>query len=137
MDPRVMIVDDDAGVLFLHELMVRESGMSENIRTFNSAEKGLAHLRESLGKGEKFLVFLDINMPGMSGWDFLKTLENLDFHTNVYVIMVTSSVDRSDREESGKYRHVVDFIEKPLNLETCKIVMNHEELKKAFLNGMD
>jgi len=137
MDSQILIVDDNAGILFLHELMARESGMSENVEAFDNAEKGLTFLKSSLHSGKEFLVFLDINMPKMSGWDFLETLEKLDHNEHVHVVMVTSSVNRSDREKSGRYRHVVDFIEKPLSMETCKKIMNRKELKKVFVNGMD
>ena len=136
-DSQIIIVDDNAGVLFLHELMVRESGMPGNIETFDGAEKGLSFLRNRLESGQELLVFLDINMPAMSGWDFLEKLEELEYTENVHVVMVTSSVNRSDREKSGRYRHVVDYIEKPLSIETCKKVMNHDELKRMFTNGVD
>lgn len=132
MSSQVLIVDDNAGILFLHELMVRESGISEDIEAFDSAEKGLTFLRSRLESGKNFLVFLDINMPVMSGWDFLETLESMGPHENVYVVMVTSSVNRSDREKSDRYRHVIDFIEKPLSMETCKSIIHHKELKKVF-----
>ncbi len=133
MGLQVMIVDDNEGVLFLHELMVRESGMSDNIKVFDGAEKCLIFLRSRLKTEKNFLVFLDINMPEMSGWDFLETLESMDPHENVFVVMVTSSVNRSDREKSDRYRHVIDFIEKPLSMETCKNIIHHKELKKVFL----
>lgn len=137
IDSQIVIVDDNEGILFLHELMVRESGMSENIITFDGAEKGFSFLRNSLDSGKEFLVFLDINMPGMNGWEFLESLEKLDHNENVHVVMVTSSVNRSDREKSGRFRHVVDFIEKPLSIETCKKIMSHKELGKVFMNGID
>lgn len=136
MRPQVLIVDDDAGVLFLHNLMVRESGISENINTFNSADKGLSFLRSRIENGKKFLVFLDINMPVISGWDFLETLEHLDPDINVYVVMVTSSVNRSDREKASEYSHVIDFLEKPLTIDTCTEIMNHQKLKDLF-DGRD
>jgi len=137
MGLQVLIIDDNAGILFLHELMVRESGMSENIEAFDGAEKGLTFLRGSLEKRREFLVFVDINMPAMSGWDFLETLEKLDHNENVHVIMVSSSANRFDREKSLRYRHVVDFMEKPLSIEICKTVMSRKELKKVFENGAD
>lgn len=137
MGSQIVIVDDNLGILFLHELMVRESGMSEDIETFDGAEKGLDFLKGKLESGQELLVFLDINMPAMNGWEFLESLEKLDHNENVHVVMVTSSVNRADREKSGRYINVVDFIEKPLSIETCKKIMSHKELGKVFMNGID
>lgn len=119
----------------MHELMVRESGMSEDIEVCSSAEDGLVYLISNLNSRRELLVFLDINMPAMSGWDFLETLEKLDHNENVHVVMVTSSVNNSDRKKSDRYRHVVGFIEKPLSIETCKTVMSRKELKQVFFSG--
>lgn len=120
----VLIVDDDAGVLFLHELIVRESGLSENISTFNKASLAFEFLELNKDNLPNPLIFLDINMPGMSGWDFLEKLENLNQFDRVFVIMVTSSVNRSDREKAKTFRRVIDYVEKPLDLDVC------EKLKK-------
>jgi len=137
MGPQVLIVDDNTGILFLHELMVRESGMSENIEVFDGAEKGLTFISSNLESDRNYIVFLDINMPKMSGWDFLETLEKLEHNENVHVVMVTSSVNRSDREKSRRYRHVVDFVEKPLSMDICKNIIDHEGLKKVFVNELN
>lgn len=132
----VLIVDDDAGVLFLHELMIRESGISESISTFNRAKKALEYLEKPKGKMSDPLIFLDINMPEMDGWKFLESLDHSNQFDRVSVVMVTSSVNLSDREKAAQYRHVVEFIEKPLNLETCSMLRNHPALKN-FFNGLD
>lgn len=119
MGPHVMIVDDDAGVLFLHELMVRESGLSDDVNTFNNAEAAIHYLKKSLKK-QPVIVFLDINMPVMNGWDFLDHITNNDSFQQVNVIMVTSSVNKSDKIKTKNYSQIIGFIEKPLSLNDCK-----------------
>ncbi|WP_322570061.1 response regulator [Rhodohalobacter sp.] len=132
MNPQVMLVDDDAGVLFLHELMVLESGFSDQITSFYKAETALNDLADQKNQDSEIVIFLDINMPGMSGWDFLKKLESSDFDKGVYIVMVTSSVHSSDRITANNFKHVIDFIEKPLNLEICEKLKGHESLKHLF-----
>lgn len=132
MGPKILIVDDDASVLFLHNLMVRESGMSESINAFNNVDDALIFLSDSLVSKREHLVFLDINMPVKNGWDFLDALEGIDPGKNVFVVMVTSSVNHSDREKANTYGHVIDFLEKPLNLKSCTYIIQHKELGNLF-----
>lgn len=126
----VLIVDDDAGVLFLHELMVRESGFSESISTFNRARKALEFLEKKRVEIEDCLIFLDINMPEMDGWKFLELLDHSNQFDRVYVVMVTSSVNRSDREKAQSFSRVIGYVEKPLDLAACEKVKILEPVKK-------
>ena len=131
----VLIVDDDAGVLFLHELIVRESGFSEHIKTFNRAGKALEYLEKAKDKIEGCLIFLDINMPEMDGWTFLENLDKSNLYDRVSVVMATSSVNRSDREKAQSYSRVIGYAEKPLDLETCEKLKKLESVNKFFENG--
>lgn len=123
MSVRAMIIDDDESVLFLHELMLDESDFADEIYQFNNAQDALHHL-ENRETHHPYIIFLDINMPKINGWDFLNHLEKSIPDRQVYVVMVTSSVNITDRKRATNYKHVVNYIEKPLNLEIC------ERLKK-------
>lgn len=129
---KAIIVDDDQSVLFLHELMVQESGFSNLILTFNNAEEALTHLGEGQADSQPTIVFLDINMPRMNGWDFLNHLEKSGLFVGVFVVMVTSSINRADREKARSFRHVVDFVEKPLNMETCDRLKMLDHIQHLF-----
>lgn len=128
----VLIVDDDAGVLFLHQLIVRESGFSENISTFNKPSLALEFLELNKDTVPNPLIFLDINMPGMSGWKFLEKLDRVNQLDRIFVVMVTSSVNYSDREKAKTFRHVIGYVEKPLDLETCDELKKLGPIKKFF-----
>lgn len=134
MSLHVLIVDDDPGVLFLHDLIVRESEFSENISTFNKASLALEYLELNKDNVSDPLIFLDINMPGMSGWEFLESLDKLKHLDQVYVVMVTSSVNRSDREKAKSFQRVIGYVEKPLDLETCGRLKKLGPIKKFFKN---
>lgn len=132
MSVKTLIVDDDDGVIFLHELMVAESGFSEHTTSFKQAKLALRHLKDRKEKDAECVIFLDINMPGMDGWEFLECLEREGFGNNIYVVMATSSVNSADRIKAGNYKHVVDFVEKPLSLFTCEKLKQQESLKHLF-----
>lgn len=132
MNIPILIVDDHPMILFLNRLMIEESGLSDNIEDFTGAEEAIEHLESREYDGSHVLIFLDINMPGMSGWDFLEALDTIPYEEKIHVVMVTSSVNRSDREKAAGYRHVVDYIEKPLNIETCRKLAGNDRLSHLF-----
>ncbi|MFC4870885.1 response regulator [Negadavirga shengliensis] len=131
MTKRAMIVDDDEGVLFLHELMLVESNFAEEILSFNDAQDALDYLEKGSGN-DHYIVFLDINMPKTSGWDFLNQLEHGHYDPKIHVIMVTSSINQSDRKRAEKFNHVVYFVEKPLDIDVCERLKKMESLKELF-----
>lgn len=118
MPPEVLIVDDNDGVLFLHELMVEESGLSDRIKTFTGAEAAIAYLKGRSGQ-DPVTIFLDINMPGLDGWGFMDQISQGESYSHLNVVLVTSSVNQSDKIKAEKYHQIVSFIEKPLSLEDC------------------
>lgn len=124
----LLIVDDDRIITMLHEQIVIKSGLHPSPRLFYSGHDGLNHIRNN--RGDRFLVLLDINMPGVSGWDFLDRLYREDLAGLVRVAMVTSSVDPADKERARSYDIVIDYIDKPLTFRKL------EELKRLeALNG--
>jgi CheY-like chemotaxis protein len=131
MTVRALIVDDDEGVLFLHELMLEESNFAEEILPFNDARDALDYLEKGNGN-DHYIVFLDINMPKTNGWDFLNQLEHGRYDPKIYVIMVTSSINQSDRKRAEKFDHVVYYVEKPLDLDMCELLKKMESLKELF-----
>jgi len=73
-------------------------------------------------------------MPGMNGWQFLDILKELKISNNVFVIMVTSSIDGCDKEKAGTYSNVIDFMEKPVSMENCNRIKEYVLLKEFFPN---
>ena len=67
------------------------------------------------------ILLLDINMPGITGWEFLDQLNALGLQANVY--MYSSSIDPDDVKEARNYPMVKDFINKPLDARTIRQVL--------------
>ena len=124
----VIIVDDDAVVLFLHKILVQKCGYAAVVQDFQDPEAALNNISSSTRKN-KLLILLDINMPQLSGWKFLELLHDLDRREQIFVAMVTSSINSGDKTRSEDYPEVVAFLEKPLTMEVCKQLLSELSIK--------
>ena len=127
----VLIIDDDDIVLLVERKMLQRCLVSAQPLSFKGGKPALEYLT-GLNELEDVLILLDINMPEMNGWEFLAHLEMLDKKNKIFVIMVTSSVDRYDKEVAQKYSRVIGFIEKPITAENCEKIKLIEEVSAYF-----
>ncbi|MFK8082310.1 MAG: response regulator [Granulosicoccus sp.] len=117
----VMSIDDNALDQVLYKRVMNRSGIVENILTFQSAEDALAHLKLKQ-REEVDVILLDINMPCMSGFEFLEQAIKelgIDF-SKMVVIMLTTSLDPSDKERAGHFSMIKAYLDKPLNVNNLK-----------------
>lgn len=118
----VLLIDDDEATNFYHRLILEEACAGVHIQSVTSAEEGLDFLQSKgvyANRPKPGIIFLDINMPGMTGWDFLKHYNELprDIHERAVVAMLTTSMNPDDRERSGEIPAVKEFVHKPLTAE--------------------
>jgi CheY-like chemotaxis protein len=130
---KVIIIDDDDIMVFLQRKLFQRSGLAKDPISFKSASAAIEFI-ENEEINQHFLILLDINMPGMNGWQFLDILKELKISNNVFVIMVTSSIDGCDKEKASTYLNVIDFMEKPVSMENCNRIKEYVLLKEFFPN---
>lgn len=130
---KILIIDDDAIVIFLQQKMLLKCEFNCELHTFSGGEDALVFLAKE-NQEDEFLILLDINMPSMSGWDFLESMKHLKVSNNVHVIMVTSSIDNSDKKKADNFSCVIGFIEKPISVTTCNQIKQYPQLKNFFTN---
>jgi CheY-like chemotaxis protein len=133
MEFEVFLVDDDEIVNFLHRILLKDQGFSNDPRTFLNGKACLEHLRKEESPEKHILIFLDINMPIMNGWQFLKEINSNPVIPQIYVIMLTSSVDVIDRDTAKQFVQVIDFIEKPLMPQIVQQLKQHPLLAEFFV----
>jgi CheY-like chemotaxis protein len=111
------LIDDDPISNYLTETLLREEGFVLPVRTFESAEEALHVLTRNLDVDIPTVVFLDLNMPVMNGWQFLDALgpyvSRLRNRCRVYIL--TSSLALDDQEKAATYELVDGLIHKPLD----------------------
>ncbi len=104
----IWLIDDDPAQNLLNKIILKKSNPNWNISEFNDANRAFQTL--SIRKPD--LVFLDINMPGMGGFEFLKKLTVNKIKLNV--IMLSSSISVSEIKESFNFDQVVNYLTKPM-----------------------
>lgn len=131
--PSVYIIDDDQVVILLHKSQVKTQLLLEPIHVFYDAKAALESITSLETEDQKILIFLDINMPEMNGWEFLALLQDRIKHVDIKVVIVTSSLSKADKDMSLKYNMVIDYWEKPMAKE--QLIKLKNQLGKWFIEN--
>ena len=127
--PSVLLIDDNAATNFLHARVLKKSSLVGYVHACTSAQNGLKYITTSNQKDiypRPDLIFLDINMPGMSGWEFLEAYRNLpdEQRGKIVIVMLTTSLNPDDRKKAEQIEEINDFQEKPLTVERLKRILD-------------
>lgn len=130
----VLLIDDDKATNFFNEMILSRHGAFKQINTVLGGQEALEYLAQvKINSAIKpNLIFLDINMPAMNGWEFLEAFEQLDkeFVQDIKVILLSTSSDPEDVMKSITKYNVADYINKPLSKDLLNTVVdNHFYLK--------
>lgn len=128
---KVLIIDDDEIVLLVESKILQRCGISDSPLSFRNGKAAIDYLQFD-DNADNYIILLDINMPGMNGWEFLEKLKVLNLSKRFFVIMVTSSIDRYDKEVAVKYQDVISFIEKPITARNCQEIKSLPEISHFF-----
>jgi CheY-like chemotaxis protein len=123
----ILLIDDDPVSNLINKRII-ENQFGCNTIIFTNAEEALNQLKTWLTDQNDLLppvIFLDIDMPHMTGWEFLDELHKLpdEFLEKCRVIILTSSIDFEDINKSKSYKVVRDFISKPLTPARLKVLV--------------
>ncbi len=123
---RVVLIDDSENDNFFHEIALRKAGFDGEIRIFESGERALEFLEQDQ-ISVCTLVLLDINMPGMNGFDVARALsDRLQPLAALQVHMLTSSAWSVDKATAESIDLIRNYLVKPLTKETAAALLDVE-----------
>lgn len=127
------IIDDNLVFRKLTKVLLQQSGIKEdNILLFSNGKEMYDYMQQHNNNVNILpkVIFLDLNMPVMDGWDFLNALQDFkrkhQYSPKIYV--VTSSVDKKDYNSIIKIGNIDGYIIKPLNNESLTSIINDNDL---------
>lgn len=116
-----MLIDDNEDDNFFHERVIRNNHFTNCIIPKENAKDALAHLKSMPKDGSEQIdiIFLDINMPGMSGWEFLEEYNKLEkeLRSGIVIVMLTTSDYKQDKLKATKWDFISEYKTKPLTKE--------------------
>lgn len=124
----IMLIDDDEYTNFIHERAIQKSGLCTNVISFQEAKNALEYLRDHTSEsgGVPQLIFLDINMPIMNGWQFIDEYRKLPEESKAkrLLFMLTTSLNPDDEAKAREIGEMAGFHHKPLTVEGLKEIVN-------------
>ena len=125
---RLYVIDDDRHFIYGVSKGLKIADYCSEVLFFDDPEDALEAIREKVGKEKELpdVIFLDINMPGLDGWEFLDELRIIQKETahKIKVYMVSSSVMESDMIKALSYPEVETYLTKPLSKEMLETIFH-------------
>lgn len=122
-----LLIDDNYIDNFVTSKILESGNFAENVVIRQSPDDAIESLRTGAIKPD--VIFLDIRMPMMSGFEFLEEYEAIDIENkdDIKIFMLSSSLDPTDIKKSMVNKHVAHFLHKPIS---------HKALEEIFANDV-
>ena len=122
----IMLIDDNIHANYFNEIKLQQNDACDKITIFMNGKEALDYLVNNK-ETDVDLILLDINMPVMNGWQFLSNIERVwrEIEKSIPIFILSSSVNTYDKEKSAEYKSVKGFINKPLNDNDLKEMIDY------------
>lgn len=108
----ILLVDDDKDCNFFHQRLINKMDCVEKLHITKDGKEALDFLNstENCKHTAPDIIFLDLNMPRMTGWEFLEEYEKLEKEkkAKVVIIMLATALSNGDGERVEKYQNIIN-----------------------------
>jgi CheY-like chemotaxis protein len=123
-----MLIDDDEPTNFLNNMFMEEANCSEHIKIVSNGFEAIKYLNSAKPMADSNmpfpdLIFLDINMPAMDGWEFLDRYKEIKTVARPVIVMLTTSLNPDDILKAYTIPEVSGFENKPLTTEKINVIV--------------
>ena len=129
----VLLIDDDFATNFINKKIVQKANITTHIQVALNGKEAIDYLcnkgkfkSEETLNPQPELIFLDINMPVMDGWEFINAYKNLipdEQKKKINIIMLTSSFNPADKAKADTIKEIADYRQKTLNTAILQEIM--------------
>lgn len=132
--PEIILIDDDPLQHLICKKILSNVGFNGDFRSYFTGLEGINHVltqNHTRSEHPNTIVFLDLNMPIMDGWEFLRRFKKLEqrIKSNYSIYILTSSILNSERKNAASYKEVLGYFQKPLLTEYLDWIF--QDFKKA------
>jgi CheY-like chemotaxis protein len=136
----ILLIDDNPADNLFHNIYIKKADVCNHVEVATNGRKALDYIIKSgnPNQSEEFpkpeLIYLDINMPGMNGFEFLDEYHKLEenLKSKIVIVMLTTSLNPDDKKRALSSREVSEFQNKPLTVEVIR-----ETIDKYFQDGIN
>ena len=121
-----IVVDDSKLDCFIAEKIIRNTGISESIKSILQATEALEYIKSiPAGEHQRTVMLVDIQMPVMKGFEFVEAFEKLpaDVTDNYTIYIISSSINENDLVRVHTYATVKQFLNKPLTSNNLAVLL--------------
>lgn len=128
----ILVIDDDEPTNYLSAMLIEEADCTHHLEIIQSGLTAIDYLMKASldGKAGNYvvpdIVFLDVNMPRMNGWEFLEEYKKIkkDSFSKTMIIMLTTSLNPDDKLRALSMPEIAGYERKPLSMEIITRIMN-------------
>lgn len=120
----ILLVDDDPDDNYFHQIVINEMNIVNQIDIVVNGIEAIAYLKQKNCIPPE-IIFLDLNMPKMNGWEFLEQYKHLDIaqKAKVLILILTTSANPDDIKKASEIQEVTGFETKPLTRELISEIL--------------
>ncbi len=126
MTNKVLLIDDDTIYQVITVKTLKKIDEDLAVLSCLNGKIGLEILQEQYSTTENFLIFLDLNMPVLNGWQFIEEFEKLDLkhNGNIAIYIISSSTDQIDINRANNLFCIKEYLSKPVSIDKFESILN-------------